>query len=178
MIAAMLSHALHARFADSADQRRSDRRVLRLEARAATPAGAEGIAVHNLSRTGLLLEGLTGIAAGAEIAVELPGGSSHRAQVIWADEALFGCRFAEPLTQAQLSAALLRSAPHHADGAPARLTQAEAMARLREHWAEEDEETPPAAQLAKLPLGVRMRIIGALALAGWAVPAAAAWMFW
>lgn len=173
----MLSHALHASFADSADQRTSDRRVLRLEARVATPAGAGGIQVHNLSRSGLLLEGVTGVSAGTEIEVELPGGSSHRAEVVWADETLFGCRFATPLTQAQLSAALLRSAPREAEAGPARpLTPAEALARLREHWDDEPEAEAVRIPDRKLPLGTRLWIIGALAATGWAVPAAAAWM--
>jgi hypothetical protein len=176
----MLSHALHASFADTADQRVSDRRVLRLEARIATPAGEGGIQVHNLSRSGLLLEGVTGVAAGSEIEVELPGGTSHRAEVIWADETLFGCRFAKPLTQAQLSAALLRSTPPAAAGSARStpLTQAEALARLRQHW--DDEAEPDALRRSdfKLPLRSRFLAIAGLGLAGWAVPATAGWMFW
>lgn len=174
----MLSHALHASFADSADQRVSDRRILRLEARVATPDGdGGGIQVHNLSRSGLLLEGVTGVAAGSEIEVHLPGGTRHRAEIIWADDTLFGCRFAEPLTQAQLSAALLRSAPQvQSAEAPRPLTQAEALAKLREHW--DDEEEPVRARDPKLPLRTRMWVIGGLALTGWAVPAAAAWVLW
>lgn len=174
----MLSHALHASFADSADQRVSDRRVLRLEAHVATPAGGGGIQVHNLSRSGLLLEGVTGVAPGSEIEVELPGGTSHRAQVVWADETLFGCRFAEPLTQAQLSAALLRSAPTAPEAAPQPLTPAEALAKLREYWDDEPEAEAVRFGDRKLPLAARMWLIGGLALTGWAVPAAAAWMFW
>lgn len=173
----MLSHALHASFADSADQRASDRRVLRLEAQVATPAGEGGIQVHNLSRSGLLLEGVTGVAAGAEIEVELPGGTSHRAEVVWADETLFGCRFTTPLTQAQLSAALLRSTPPEAEAGPAEpLTPAEALARLREHWGDEPDDEAGLNSDRKLPLGARLWIIGALAATGWAVPAAAAWI--
>ena len=178
MFAVMLSHALHASFADSADQRASDRRVLRLEARVATPSGEGGIQVHNLSRSGLLLEGVTGVIAGSEIEVELPGGTSHRAEVVWADETLFGCRFVHPLTQAQLSAALLRSAPLEPSAAPKPLTPAEALAKLREHW--DGEPEPEAIQTSNrhLPLGMRLWIIGGLGLTGWAVPAAAAWAFW
>ena len=173
----MLSHALHASFADSADQRGSDRRVLRLEARVATPAGEGGIQVHNLSRSGLLLEGVTGVAAGAEIEVELPGGTSHCAEVVWADETLFGCRFVKPLTQAQISAALLRSAPCAPDTNPATpLTPAEALARLREYWDDETEAEASLASEGKLPLGARLWIIGALGATGWAVAAAAAWI--
>lgn len=169
----MLSHALHASFAENTDKRGSDRRVLRLEARVATPAGEGGIRVHNLSCSGLLLEGVTGVAAGAEIEVQLPGGTSHRAEVIWADETLFGCRFAEPLTQAQISTALLRSEPsQHTPSTPTPLTQAEALAKLREHWNEEEE--PSSARDRRLPVGTRAWIIVGLALGGWAVPVAGA----
>lgn len=174
MLAGMLSHALHASFADTANQRVSDRRVLRLEARVATPHGEGGIQVHNLSRSGLLLEGVTDVASGHEIEVELPGGTNRRAEVIWADEALVGCRFAEPLTQAELSAALLRAAPTSAAPThPRPLTQAEALAKLREHWAEESDGARGDAE-RKLPLGTRLWLITGLAAAGWALPAAAA----
>lgn len=173
----MLSHALHASFADSAEQRSSDRRVLRLGVQAATPAGESGVEVHNLSRTGMLVEAGAALPVGTSIEVELPGGGRHRAEVVWADEGLFGCRFAAPLSQATLSAALLRAAPQPAEDAAARpLTQDEAFARLREHWDFEDELAPTASKT--IPLGSRLWIIGGLGLAGWAVPAAAAWMFW
>lgn len=170
----MLNHALHASFADSADQRASDRRLLRLEASAATPQGRGEIEVHNLSRTGMLAELAGSIDAGAAIEVELPGGTRHRADIVWSDEGLSGCRFAHPLSDAQLSAALLRSSPQLAASAPAQKTCDEAMARLRQHWDEEAEPAP--ASDRKLPLRTRMWIIGGLGLAGWAVPAAAAWL--
>jgi hypothetical protein len=176
----MLSHALSASFADSAENRASDRRVLRLEARVATPTGEGGIQVHNLSRSGLLLEGVTGVEAGSEIEVELPGGTSHRAEVIWADESLFGCRFTRALTQAQLSAALLRSDPVELvmPKAPTPLTPAEALAKLREHWHDEPEPEFLPSTDRNLPLGTRLWIIAGLSLTGWAVPAAAAWALW
>lgn len=172
----MLSHALFARFADNADNRAADRRVLRLEARVATPAGAGGIEVHNLSRSGLLLEGAAGVGAGGEIEVELPGGATHLAQVVWADDPLYGCRFVKPLTQAQLSAALLRSAPLVFAAAPQPSTPTGALTKLREDWDEEPETERTIA--GELPLGKRLWIIAGLGFAGWAVPAAAAWVIW
>lgn len=174
----MLNHALHASFADAPDQRSSDRRVLRLEARIATPAGNGGIEVHNLSRSGLLVEGACDVAAGSRIEVELPGGTSRSAEVVWADDNLFGCRFLAPLTKAQLSAALLRSAPLAPSSRVEALTQAEALARLRQHWEIERHEAPVSAAAADLPLGTRMWIIAGLALAAWAVPAAAVLILW
>lgn len=175
----MLSPALYACFADAADQRASDRRVLRLEARVATTAGEGGIQVKNLSRTGLLLEGPTGVAAGSEIQVELPGGTSRRAEVIWADETLFGCRFARPLTRAQLSAALLRADPlAPGAGAAVARTEGDALARLREQWDTEPETQTARPTAPGLPLGKRLWIIAGLASAVWGVPAVLAWLFW
>lgn len=172
----MLSHTLYASFADGAEQRGADRRVLRLEARVATPAGEGGIEVHNLSRTGMLVEAAGGVPVGTTIEVELPDGARHRAEVVWSDEGLFGCRFAKPLSQAALSAALLRAAPQPAEGEPRPLTQDQAFAKLREHWQFEDELAPVSARPLPLPLGARMWIIAGLGLTGWAVPAGAAWM--
>lgn len=171
----MLSHALHASFQTKADQRVADRRVLRLEARIATETGEGGIRVHNLSRSGLLIEGSAAVAAGAHIEVELPGGTRHRAEVIWADDTLFGCRFANPLTQAQLSAALLRAAPAEPaqDGTVKPLTPPEALAKLRQHWELEPEIGIDAAVAEKLSPGKRLWIMFGLSLASWAVPAAA-----
>lgn len=174
----MLDHALFASFADNAENRASDRRVLRLEARVAISGGENGIQVRNLSQSGLLLEGVAGVATGSEIEVELRGGTRHRAEVMWADDALFGCRFLTPLSKAQLSAALLRSAPLAPAPTAQPLTPAHALATLREHWddAPEEEAASPRPFSGKLPLGRRLWIIGGLGMAGWAVPAAAAWV--
>lgn len=175
MMLRMLSNALTASFADSSEQRVSDRRRLRLDARMATMEGRGGVQVHNLSRTGLLIESTADVPVGSQIEVELPDGQAHAAEVVWTDEVLIGCRFVRTLSQASLSAALLRASP------PALIpmvpdAQAAAMAKLERTWARED--AVRAAQDGRLPLGKRLWIIGGLALAGWAVPAAAAWMFW
>ena len=172
----MLSHALFASFADSSEHRASDRRVLRLEARVAMPAGESGVEVHNLSRTGLLVESTTKLPVGTDLQIELPGGKCHRAKVVWADEGLFGCRFERALSQATLSAALLRAAPRALEPAEAALSQEESMAKLREVWSFEHEL--PTANDRKLPVGTRLWVIAGLGFAGWAVPAAAAWVFW
>lgn len=172
----MLNHALYASFADTAEQRVSDRRVLRLEARVATPAGEGGIEVHNLSRTGMLVECSTAVPVGSTIEVELPGGTSHRARVVWADEQLFGCRFDQALSQGELSAALLRSAPAALQPA-AHPSHNAGIMRLREMWGEEQEAPASgSASDSRLPLGKRLWIILGLGLAGWAVPAAAAYL--
>ena len=165
----MLSQALHARFADPAELRVSDRRVLRLEAQVATPAGEGGIQIHNLSRTGMLVESAAEVAIGTSIEVEMPGGARHRAEIVWRDAELFGCRFAKPLSQATLSAALLRAAPAAPRVAEAvSLVDHDALARLRQHW-EFEHEVERAAE-PRLALGARAWTIIGLGLAGWAVP--------
>lgn len=173
----MLSHALQASFADASEQRSTDRRLLRLEALAATPSGQGGIHIHNLSRTGMLAESPDEIAVGTGIEVEMPGGARHRAEVVWRDAGLFGCRFTKPLSQATLSAALLRAAPLAAPGKPAAtIAPIDALRRLREHW---NYEGSPAGTAEPVPpLGKRLWVIGGLAIACWALPIAGlAWMF-
>lgn len=172
----MLNQHLSGTFVVEGDQRGNARRRLRLSSRVQGTADA-GLIIHNLSRTGMLVECTAGVPAGSVIAVELPDGGTHNAQVVWADETLFGARFAKPLTQAQLSAALLRADPDAPESGSPRLTQAEALARLRQHWDDEPEAVAPPSD-RKLPLAVRMWAIGGLAVTGWAVPAAAAWLFW
>lgn len=174
-MSAMLSQSLFASFADTAEQRYADRRVLRLQAHIASPAGPGGIQVHNLSKTGMLVEADSTATVGETIEVELPGGATRRAEVVWADDKLFGCRFAEPLTQAMLSAALLRSEPQAAEPVLGNISHQDAMARLGQHWAHEHASRPLKAE-KKLPLGARMWIIGGLAVGSWAVPAAAAYL--
>lgn len=169
----MLSHALPARFADSAEQRSQDRRVLRLQAQAETPAGeGSGIEVHNLSRTGMLVESPAGLPVGTQLEIALPAGSTHRAEVVWTDDRLFGCRFEKPLTKAQLSAALLRADPRPGAGASDGGDQNGALARLHAQYPPLGENTG-AVEDARLPLGQRIWMIGGLATASWSVPVGA-----
>ena len=172
----MLSHALSASFADTSEQRASDRRVLRLEAQLATPAGQGGVAVHNLSRTGMLVECTTGLPVGTSIEVELPDGKTHRAEVVWADEGLVGCRFERPLSKSSVSAAVLRALPQASGSSGSVQPQDVAFTKLRERFAFEPVESLDPEP--KFAVGARMWIIGGLALAAWAVPAAVMWMFW
>lgn len=167
----MLSTALHASFADASEQRATDRRILRLEAWAASPAGEGGIQIHNLSRTGMLIESSTAVVLGTAIEVEMPGGARHRAEVVWRDAELFGCRFIKPLSQATLSAALLRAAPLVPPAAViGHVPDNLALSKLREHW--NFENNAAVALQPGMPLGRRMWIIVGLAVTGWALPTA------
>jgi hypothetical protein len=90
--------------------------------------------------------------------------------VVWRDADLFGCRFARPLSQATLSAALLRAAPLLPPAAAAaRPGENAALARLRRQWNFEGDAASSSKSI--LPLGRRMWIIAGLAVAGWAIPA-------
>lgn len=106
----MLRSLLQGSLDQLADHRGAERHVLRLSA--AIDADSDcAITVHNLSRTGMLVASDAALAKGEEIIVEFAGGGRHNAEIVWGDDRLFGCRFTQPLSRGQLSAALLRAPP-------------------------------------------------------------------
>lgn len=90
--------------------RGSERLRLRLEAPGSS-SGAEAskVLIHNLSATGMLLEMPSPPRPGSDIAVFLPEAGDVSATVVWTSDSFVGCRFAQPLSSAALSAALLRN---------------------------------------------------------------------
>lgn len=92
------------------DERGAERHVLRLSAAIGSRPESEAT-VHNLSRSGLLVACDAPLAKGEEITVEFASGTRHLAEVVWTDDGLCGCRFAQPLTRGEISAALLRALP-------------------------------------------------------------------
>jgi transcriptional regulator with XRE-family HTH domain len=132
---------LHATLRTRKGERRSDaRKTLRL-ATHAVPAGGTAalVVVHDLSAGGLLIETGADLRVGETLAVSLPRGGSSEATVVWSSSRSFGCRFAEPLSRAVLSAALLKAdvaSPETvaqggpAEGLPARLTALRQARRL------------------------------------------------
>lgn len=98
---------------------RSARRTLHLQVQGTGTSGAEmAVLVHNISATGLLLEGEIALARGEAIDVDLPHAGPTRATVIWSSGALFGCAFDTPISPATLSAAQLRAVVGVAPPAP------------------------------------------------------------
>lgn len=90
---------------------REPRRTIRLNATGELPSGDHAsVNVHNISRTGLLIETDSAMAVGESFAIDLPEAGPTLAHVVWQSENLHGCRFEQPLTNAVLSAAQLRSA--------------------------------------------------------------------
>ena len=89
---------------------RSARRKLRLQLHGTKANGGSiDMAVHNISATGLLLEGDAALALGDHLDIVLPHAGATRARVIWASGALYGCQFDTPISPATLSAAQLRA---------------------------------------------------------------------
>jgi transcriptional regulator with XRE-family HTH domain len=101
---------------------RAERKVLRLDTiGVSASAGSGAVTIHNISATGLLLESDAELQQGETIGIDLPLADNCQASVVWRSGSFYGCQFAEPLSQAALSAAELRGqAPARASGQHAR----------------------------------------------------------
>ena len=96
----------------SLDRRASGRRLVRLKGVARTDLDetAVRVEIRDLSATGMLLQTAASLRLGEQIEVGF-GNSLKRAEVVWRSGQLTGCQFKQRLTKAELSAAVLRSAP-------------------------------------------------------------------
>jgi len=131
------------------DRRGFERHVLKLRVPGSTRSEAAVVLIHDLSRTGLLIETSAKLALGADLEIDLPETGARQAKVVWNGGHYFGCQFHEPISKGGLSAALLKS-PSEADASkPA----------YDDSWVEEE----------KYPLRTRAAIIVGLALACWAI---------
>ena len=132
------------------DRRRSERHVLKLRVPGSTSSETGVVVlVHDLSRTGLLIETSADLSVGSDLEIDLPETGVRQAQVVWNGGRYFGCQFHEPISRAGLSAALLKS--------PTDAIRSDAARDA--DWAEEE----------KFLLRTRAAIIIGLALACWAV---------
>lgn len=91
--------------------RGAPRRTLRFETFGERAGDAQPVQVHNASATGLLLESDNSLAVGDALDIDLPHVGVTTAHVVWASGPLYGCRFDEPISDAALAAAQLRSEP-------------------------------------------------------------------
>lgn len=64
--------------------------------------------VRNLSLSGVACEALTGMAAGTQVRLTLPGLMAIQAKVIWNDGNIVGCAFSTMLNPAALQNMLMR----------------------------------------------------------------------
>jgi transcriptional regulator with XRE-family HTH domain len=94
------------------ESRVGPRRKLHLTAPGASGSGtALNVVVHDLSETGLLLQTSGQLSVGERIEVVLPHAGPTEANVVWASNEFFGCRFEKRISRATLSAAQLLSGP-------------------------------------------------------------------
>lgn len=145
-----------------AERRRSPRRRLCLDANVKTPAGSTvTVVVHELSRSGFLMETAGPFSVGEPLQLRLPERGGVPAQVVWTCGRHFGCEFQRPLSSAAVSTALLKARPaRERERLPRRI-------RLESHAENEVSPTTPSLPRRQLPL-----ILG-LSVLLWAVIAAA-----
>ena len=132
------------------DRRASERHFLKLRVPGSTPAEASVVVlIHDLSRTGLLIETSANLAVGADLEIDLPQTGVRQARVVWNGGHYFGCQFHEAISKGGVSAALLKSPTEADPSEPA----------YEDSWVEEE----------KYQLRTRAAIIIGLALASWAI---------
>lgn len=95
--------------------RREPRLRLLLDAQGTPSSGKPtDVLIHNISPTGLLIECAVDLASGESLQIDLPELGPTAAAIVWASGRLFGCEFVQPIPDAAISAALLRSAAEEA----------------------------------------------------------------
>jgi transcriptional regulator with XRE-family HTH domain len=103
------------------DRREAPRRELHLRLTSLNGKRvAANVIVVEMSQTGLLLQTSTHLNPGEAVQINLPHSGFQAAEVFWASGEFVGCRFAEPISSATLSAAQLRSQPAGAVGSISR----------------------------------------------------------
>jgi hypothetical protein len=149
--------------APQVERRGAVRRRLCLEAHAALSADLVMPAViHELSRSGFLMEVSEQIAIGDSVELRMADLPSAAARVIWSCGSHYGCEFQRPLSKASLSTALLKARPAaKGEALPRRL-------KLAVHPIGGAAGLTPAAQAAQPQL--RMLVVSSVLL--WAVIAA------
>lgn len=105
--------------AETADRRRTRRRTLRLDVAARSATAESAVVIHNLSRTGLLIETDATFTVGETFLLVLPELGAAPARVVRNDGRRFGCEFLSPVPASAISAALLKAPHDEADAASA-----------------------------------------------------------
>jgi len=152
----------------AADRRGWTRRSLSLVSSLQATGG--DVTIHDVSATGLLIETSAELAILDDLEIELPQAGFTSAIVMWSSGRFYGCQFKERISQAAISAALLRSppAPHGDLETPFQL-------ELAERAPIEDFEPESLSEDDKAPLGVRLRVILGSAIILWALIIWAGW---
>ena len=145
---------------EKGNRRSSQRRVLHLQAQETSRRGVSDVVILDIANTGLLLQTSGRLSVDETIELELPGGSTVAATVRWASGRLYGCAFAQPVSDAFVSAALLRSPP-----LPGRPVSEQGPMDLA---AEATAQDP----VGRLSGRARVAVVIGLALLSWAIVAA------
>ena len=93
------------------EQRNAIRRKLSLTLQTFRSRSPESVIVLDLSAAGMMIHSLTELAVGDIIQFDLPEAGATEAIVVWKRQTLYGCEFRSPISQAAVSAALLRASP-------------------------------------------------------------------
>lgn len=99
------------------ERRSAPRPRMRLESVVSTARPAGKAVVLNMSEAGLMIHAYDDLAVDEIFEVVLPQVGSVEAQVAWKRNTLYGCQFLSPITQATISAALLKAQPDASRGA-------------------------------------------------------------
>jgi hypothetical protein len=145
------------------DQRGCARRKLSLLS--SLHATGEEATIHDISATGMLIETASRLATFDALELELPEAGVTPALVIWNSGRYYGCEFKEPISQAAISAALLRSPAAAPD-------DFEVPAVLSEGRPDENSLDAPEDGVTdedRAPLSVRLRVIFGSAILLWAL---------
>ncbi|QKG71120.1 helix-turn-helix domain-containing protein [Erythrobacter mangrovi] len=97
--------------AEGPSQRGEPRRRLFLSGSVTQTGSTCEVRVHNLSATGMLLSTDGHFDLDEPLLIVFGEAGERLARIVWSADGLFGCRFDESLTKAQMSAILLRSEP-------------------------------------------------------------------
>jgi hypothetical protein len=110
MNSASLRTISYKRYEGAAREDRSAPRVCVKIPAIVRPSGSSGysVIVRNLSLSGVACEALTGMAAGTQVRLTLPGLMAIQAKVIWNDGNIVGCAFSTMLNPAALQNMLMR----------------------------------------------------------------------
>lgn len=130
------------------------------------------VTIHDVSATGLLMETAAELDVFDDLEIELPEAGFTAAVVVWSSGRFYGCQFKVRISQAAISAALLRSPPSERGDSPLELRlpdpalQPEVVEELGFEGALGE---------GKASLSVRLRCIIGSAVFLWALIIWAAW---
>jgi len=146
----------------AADRRGWTRRSLSLGS--SLQATGEDVTVHDVSATGMLIETAAELSILDDLEIELPEVGLTPAIVTWTSGSFYGCQFKKRISQAAISAALLRSPPAAAGNSAGQVQR------------EFPVSAPPAVDSEleelledKAPLSVRLRVILGSSIILWAL---------